>query len=77
MGLLDSLKGMFGKNGASAGTSREIPGLPTEMDTVEEMKDKLQETVGDNVVEKITGAIPGEMDDKLADQLLGKDNKQE
>lgn len=76
MGLLDSLKGMFGKKGASAGMGTEIPGLPKDMNTVDEMKDKLQDTVSDSVVEKITDAIPGEMDDKLADQLLGNNKKQ-
>ena len=77
MGFLDSLKSMLGsKKDAGAVSSTTIPGLPEDMNTVDEIKDKVQDTVSDNVVEKVTDAIPGEMDDKLADQILGNDKKQ-
>ncbi len=76
MSLLDSLKSILGgKKDAGTASSATIPGLPEDMNTVDEIKDKVQETITDNTVDKITDAIPGEMDDMLADQILGNDKK--
>lgn len=71
MGLLDSLKGMLG---GKKGASTEIPGLPKDMNTVDEIKDKVEGVVSEDIVNKVTDAIPGQMDDKIADKIMGDDD---
>lgn len=68
MSLVDTIKNLFSKKD-------NIPGLPENMNSVDEIKTKLQENVSQDTVDKITSTIPGEVDDKIANQVFDQENK--
>ena len=70
MSILDSLKRLFGKKDELIGK------LPEDLNSVDEIKTKIQGNVSEETVNKITDAIPGDIDDKIADKVFDNQPKQ-
>lgn len=68
MSFVDKIKEIFSKKD-------NIPGLPENLNSVDELKAKAQESVSQETVDKVTSAIPGEIDDKIANQVFDQEKK--